>query len=77
MAGLIGTNYIGLDLGTPGAPVLTDGAELRTKVTPDLNAIMADLGNLGQNSTAPLARSPTASAATAKIPAFFKSSTGS
>src|SRR5882757_5413832 len=29
MAGLIGTNYIGIDLGTPGAPILTDGAELR------------------------------------------------
>ena len=48
MAGLIGTNYIGLDLGTPGAPVLTDGAELRTKITPDINAIMTELGNLGQ-----------------------------
>jgi len=48
MAGLIGTNYIGLDLGSPGAPVLTDGAELRTKITPDINAIMTELGNLGQ-----------------------------
>jgi phospholipid/cholesterol/gamma-HCH transport system substrate-binding protein len=48
MAGLIGTNYIGLDLGTPGAPLLADGAELRTKVTPDINAIMTELGNLGQ-----------------------------
>jgi phospholipid/cholesterol/gamma-HCH transport system substrate-binding protein len=48
MAGLIGTNYIGLDLGTPGAPALADGAELRTKVTPDINTIMTELGNLGQ-----------------------------
>ena len=48
MAGLIGTNYIGLDLGTLGAPALTDGAELRTTVTPDINAIMTELGNLGQ-----------------------------
>ncbi len=48
MAGLIGTNYIGIDLGTPGAPALTDGAELRTKVTPDINSIMTEIGNLGQ-----------------------------
>jgi phospholipid/cholesterol/gamma-HCH transport system substrate-binding protein len=48
MAGLIGTNYVGLDLGTPGAPTLADGAELRTKVTPDINTIMTELGNLGQ-----------------------------
>jgi phospholipid/cholesterol/gamma-HCH transport system substrate-binding protein len=48
MSGLIGTNYIGLDLGTPGAPDLADGAELRTKVTPDINTIMTEIGNLGQ-----------------------------
>ncbi|MBC7367356.1 MAG: MCE family protein [Undibacterium sp.] len=48
MAGLIGTNYVGLDLGTPGAPSLVDGAELRTKITPDINTIMAEIGNLGQ-----------------------------
>jgi phospholipid/cholesterol/gamma-HCH transport system substrate-binding protein len=48
MSGLIGTNYIGLDLGTPGAPDLADGAELRTKVTPDINTIMTQIGNLGQ-----------------------------
>jgi phospholipid/cholesterol/gamma-HCH transport system substrate-binding protein len=48
MAGLIGTNYIGIDLGTPSAPALTDGAEIRTKVTPDINKIMTELGDLGQ-----------------------------
>ena len=48
MAGLIGTNYVGLDLGTTGAPALADGAELRTKVTPDINTIMTEIGNLGQ-----------------------------
>ena len=48
MAGLIGTNYIGIDLGTPTAAALKDGAEIRTKVTPDINAIMSELGNLGQ-----------------------------
>jgi phospholipid/cholesterol/gamma-HCH transport system substrate-binding protein len=48
MAGLIGTNYIGIDLGSPTAAALKDGAEIRTKVTPDINAIMSELGNLGQ-----------------------------
>ena len=48
MAGLIGTNYIGIDLGTTDAKPLVDGAEIQTKVTPDLNTIMADLGALGK-----------------------------
>jgi len=47
MAGLIGTNYIGIELGSPGAAPLAPGAEMRTKVTPDINAIMTQLGNLG------------------------------
>lgn len=48
MAGLIGTNYIAIDLGSQDAPALAPGAELRTTVTADLNSIMADLGNLGK-----------------------------
>jgi phospholipid/cholesterol/gamma-HCH transport system substrate-binding protein len=48
MAGLIGTNYVGLDLGSPNAPLIQPGAEIRTKVTPDINSIMSDLGSLGQ-----------------------------
>ena len=48
MAGIIGTNYVGIDLGSAGAPPLTPGSEIRTKVTPDINAIMTELGNLGQ-----------------------------
>ncbi len=48
MAGLIGTNYIAVDLGTPGAPPLQPGQEINTKVTADLNSIMADIGSLGQ-----------------------------
>jgi len=48
MAGLIGTNYIGIDLGSPTAPTLQPGDELRTRTTPDLNSVMADLGDLGQ-----------------------------
>lgn len=48
MAGLIGTNYIGIDLGSATAPALKDGAEIQTRVTPDINAIMSELGNLGK-----------------------------
>ena len=48
MSGLLGTNQISIDLGSPTAPDLTDGAEIRTKVTPDFNTIMTDLGDLGQ-----------------------------
>lgn len=48
MSGLIGTNYIAVDLGSPGAPVLRPGDEIRTRNTADFNSIMSDLGNLGQ-----------------------------
>ena len=48
MAGLIGTNYIGIDLGSAGAPPLQPGSEIHTKVTPDINTIMTEIGNLGQ-----------------------------
>jgi phospholipid/cholesterol/gamma-HCH transport system substrate-binding protein len=48
MAGLLGTDYIGVDLGSDNAPALADGGEIRTKVSPDLNTIMTELGGLGQ-----------------------------
>jgi phospholipid/cholesterol/gamma-HCH transport system substrate-binding protein len=48
MAGLIGTNYIGIDLGSPGRPKLKPGAEIRIKETPDINSIMSQLGKLGE-----------------------------
>ncbi len=48
MAGLIGTNYVGIDLGSAAAAPLAPGAEIHTRVTPDINAIMTELGNLGQ-----------------------------
>jgi len=48
MAGLIGGNYIAIDMGTPGSPPLPDGAEIKTLETPDLNTIMAELGGLGK-----------------------------
>jgi len=48
MAGLIGTNYIGIDLGSRDAPDLPAGAEIRTKTTPDINSVMAEIGQLSQ-----------------------------
>jgi len=48
MAGLIGTNYVGVDLGSPNVPALKPRDEIKTRVTPDLNSIMSDIGNLGQ-----------------------------
>jgi phospholipid/cholesterol/gamma-HCH transport system substrate-binding protein len=46
--GLIGTGYISIDLGTEAAPYLREGAEIRTRSTPDLNAIMSQFGDLGR-----------------------------
>jgi phospholipid/cholesterol/gamma-HCH transport system substrate-binding protein len=48
MAGLIGTNYIGIDLGSRDAPDLPAGAEIRTKSTPDINSVMSEIGQLSQ-----------------------------
>ena len=48
MSGLIGTNYIGVDLGSEGASELRDGAEIKTKTTPDLNSVMSQIGQIGQ-----------------------------
>ncbi len=48
MAGLIGGDYISIDMGTPGSPPLPDGAEIKTLETPDLNTIMSELGGLGK-----------------------------
>lgn len=48
MAGLIGTNYLNVDLGSPDAPPLAPGAEIKTRLTPDLNTIMSQLGDLGK-----------------------------
>lgn len=48
MSGLIGTNGISIDLGSESAPDLTDGAEIKTKASADLNAVMAQMGDLGK-----------------------------
>lgn len=48
MAGLIGTNYVSIDLGSHDAEPLAPGAEIATRLTPDINSIMSDIGKLGQ-----------------------------
>ncbi|KAB2646110.1 MAG: MlaD family protein [Verrucomicrobiota bacterium] len=47
MAGIIGTDYISIDLGTTQAPALKDGAEIKTKITPDIASIMTQMAELG------------------------------
>lgn len=48
MAGLIGSNYVGINLGSAGVSDLPPGAEIRTRSTPDLNAIMSQIGEMGR-----------------------------
>lgn len=49
MAGLIGSNYVSLDLGhLDSAGVIKPGDSLHTKDAADLNQIINDLGSLGQ-----------------------------
>lgn len=48
MSGLIGGNYISIDMGSSGVPPLPDGAEIRTVETPDLNTLMTEIGGLGK-----------------------------
>ncbi|MBK9990962.1 MAG: MCE family protein [Verrucomicrobia bacterium] len=49
MAGLIGTNYVAINIGTPANGVVVAGGEILTRTAPDLNQIMSDLGSLGQD----------------------------
>lgn len=48
MSGLIGGNYVSIDMGTAGAQPLADGAMIKTEESPDLNTLMADIGGLGK-----------------------------
>jgi phospholipid/cholesterol/gamma-HCH transport system substrate-binding protein len=48
MSGLIGTNAISIDLGSDAATDLAEGAEIKTKASADLNAVMAQMGDLGK-----------------------------
>ncbi len=72
MAGLIGTNYLSIGFGSPGAPVLAAGEELKTKTTPDLNSVMADLGDLGQKLQGALGAFGDAMGSNGKGPGLFQ-----
>jgi phospholipid/cholesterol/gamma-HCH transport system substrate-binding protein len=72
MAGLIGTNYIGVELGSAGAAPLAPGTEIRTKVTPDLNSIMTDLGNLGKKLDGAFSSFSSAISGDGKSPGLFQ-----
>jgi phospholipid/cholesterol/gamma-HCH transport system substrate-binding protein len=72
MAGLIGTNYIGIDLGSADAPPLRDGAEIRTTATPDLNTIMTEVGALGKKLESALGSISTTINGDGKTPGLFQ-----
>jgi phospholipid/cholesterol/gamma-HCH transport system substrate-binding protein len=72
MAGLIGTNYIGIDLGSPNAADLPPGAEIKTKTTPDLNSVMAQIGDLGKKLEASLGSLGTAFSGDGKSPGLVQ-----
>jgi len=48
MQGLIGTNTISIDLGSPNASDLAAGAEIKTRESADLNKVMSQIGDLGK-----------------------------
>ncbi|MEO6876141.1 MAG: MlaD family protein [Opitutaceae bacterium] len=72
MAGLIGTNYVGIDLGSAGAAPLEPGAEIRTKVTPDINSIMTDIGALGTKLNTALSSITGSISGDGKTPGLFQ-----
>ncbi len=43
LAGLMGQNYVSIDFGSPGAPLLEENQLITTTEEPDLNALMAKL----------------------------------
>lgn len=72
MAGLIGTNYLSVGLGSPGATPLKPGDEIRTEASADLNSIMADLGHLGQKLEGALGAFGNAMGGNGKEPGLFQ-----
>jgi phospholipid/cholesterol/gamma-HCH transport system substrate-binding protein len=44
--GLMGQNYVGLEFGSPGAPLAQEGTYLQTAEQPDLSAVMAKIDNV-------------------------------
>jgi phospholipid/cholesterol/gamma-HCH transport system substrate-binding protein len=45
-AGLMGQNYVAVDFGTPGSPMVEEGQLLAGTEQPDLNALMSKLDNV-------------------------------
>lgn len=54
MAGLLGSNYVSLTLGSDGVGVLEPGSQIRAMDTADLNTIVAQLGEVGEKVEAAL-----------------------
>ncbi len=48
MAGLLGSNYVSLDLGNESAGFFNDGETLNAVDSPDLNAVIAQMGEIGK-----------------------------
>lgn len=48
MAGLLGSNYVSLTLGSEDSGVLAPGAQVQSVDTPDLNTVVAQLGDVGR-----------------------------
>ena len=72
MQGLIGTNTISIDLGTPGAPDLQPGAELKTRNSADLNTVMTQIGDLGKKLEVSLGNLGTALSGDGKSPGLVQ-----
>ena len=48
MAGLLGADYISLDIGNDATGFLADGDEVKSADTPDLNTLVSELGEAGK-----------------------------
>ncbi len=55
-SGLIGSNYIALEFGSAASGNLAPGDSLRTREVPDFNKMMSDLGDLGTDIKAAVAK---------------------
>jgi phospholipid/cholesterol/gamma-HCH transport system substrate-binding protein len=47
ISSMLGTNFVSIEAGTPGGPVLAPGDRIATRHTADLNQIFSQLGELG------------------------------
>jgi phospholipid/cholesterol/gamma-HCH transport system substrate-binding protein len=72
MQGLIGTNSISIDLGSPSAKDLPPGAEIHTQESADLNTVMTQIGDLGKKLEASLGSLGTAFSGDGKSPGLVQ-----